>query len=301
MHTDKFVIFHIEGGLGKNVASTAILKNIKSKYPDRKLVVVASFPEIFLNNPHIYRVYRAGVHPYFWDTYVKDKDTVILKREPYSETNHILKKTPLIQTWHDMFDLPFSKETDLPELHMNMIQSFYAQQWRREKPVLLLHTHGGPIMEGQPVYAWTRDMSPLIIQAIVEQFSNQYHIIQVCKDPQQAIQSPNIEVIHRQMSNFELFSLLQVSAKRVLIDSSLQHAAAAFRLPSVVLWVGTSPQVFGYEMHKNIVANQPSGDVKLPDSSYFDFQLGGISHECPYKSLDEMFDTTSVINEIIRF
>jgi len=39
----------------------------------------------------------------------------------------------------------------------------------------------------------------------------------------------------------------------------------------------------------------------LPDSSYFDYQLGGIVHECPYKSLEEMFDTTTVINEIIRF
>jgi hypothetical protein len=298
---EKYVIFHVEGGLGKNVASTAIFKNIKKKYPDRKLIVVASFPEIFLNNPYIHRVYRIGVTPYFWDNYVNGKDTIILKREPYNETNHMLRKSSLVQTWHDMFELPFDKDVDLPELHMNMVQTFYAQQWRRDKPVMLLHTHGGPIMDGQPLYAWTRDMSPLLMQAIVQQFSSQYHIIQVCKDPNQAIQLPGVETIHRQMGNFELFSLLQASAKRVLIDSSLQHAAAALKLPSVVLWVGTPSQVFGYEMHKNIVANPPSGDVKLPDSSYFDYQLGGIVHECPYKSLEEMFDTTSVINEIIRF
>jgi len=40
---DKFVIFHVEGGLGKNVASTAIIKNIKKKYPDRKMVVLPPF------------------------------------------------------------------------------------------------------------------------------------------------------------------------------------------------------------------------------------------------------------------
>lgn len=298
---EKYVIFHVEGGLGKNVAATAVLKSINKKYPDRKLIMVASFPEIFLNNPYIHRVYRVGVTPYFWDNYVKGKDTIILKREPYTETNHILRRTSLIQTWHEMFELPYNKETDLPELHMNMVQTFFAQQWKRDKPVLLLHTHGGPIAEGQPVYAWTRDMSPLIMQAVVQQFSQQYHIIQVCKDPQQAIQLPGVEVIHRQMGNFELFSLLQASAKRVLIDSSLQHAAAALLLPSVVLWVGTFPQVFGYDIHKNIVANPPSGNTKLPDSSYFDYQLGGILHECPYSTMDEMFDTTAVINEIIRF
>jgi hypothetical protein len=49
------------------------------------------------------------------------------------------------------------------------------------------------------------------------------------------------------MPNMELFSLLLVSQKRVLIDSCLQHAAAAaaLGLSSVVLWVGTSPKVFG--------------------------------------------------------
>jgi hypothetical protein len=62
---EKFVVFHVEGGLGKNVASTAIIKNIYKKYPDRKLIVVCSFPEIFLNNPYIHRVYRLGVSPIF--------------------------------------------------------------------------------------------------------------------------------------------------------------------------------------------------------------------------------------------
>jgi hypothetical protein len=200
-----------------------------------------------------------------------------------------------------MFELPFDKDVDLPELHMNMVQTFYAQQWRRDKPVMLLHTHGGPIMDGQPLYAWTRDMSPLLMQAIVQQFSSQYHIIQVCKDPNQAIQLPGVEVIHRQMGNFELFSLLQASAKRVLIDSSLQHAAAAFNLPSTVLWVGTRPNIFGYDVHNNIVANKPADNLKLPDSVYFDFQLGGLYHECPYTNFEEIFDTKKVLDEIERF
>ena len=43
----------------------------------------------------------------------------------------------------------------------------------------------------------------------------------------------------------ELFALLVESKKRILIESCLQHAAAAFKLPSTVLWIGTSPIVFG--------------------------------------------------------
>ena len=38
---EKYVVFHVEGGLGKNVASTAVIKNIAEKYKDRKLIVMS--------------------------------------------------------------------------------------------------------------------------------------------------------------------------------------------------------------------------------------------------------------------
>jgi hypothetical protein len=47
------------------------------------------------------------------------------------------------------------------------------------------------------------------------------------------------------------------SKKRILIDSCLQHAAAALKQQSTVLWVGTSPTVFGYNIHKNVIAKLP--------------------------------------------
>ena len=298
---DKFVIFHVEGGLGKNVAATAILKNIYKKYPDRKLIVVCSFPEIFLNNPYIHRVYRLGVSPYFWDDYINAKDTIVLRREPYFESTHMMQQTPLTETWHKMYDLPFNKKDDLPELYLNMTQNQMHLQWQRSRPIMLLQTNGGPIMDGQPIYAWTRDMPKNVIEALVQQFGQQYHIIQICKHDSQSVNHPAVETITRQMSNIELFSLLKVSAKRVLIDSCLQHAAAAFKLPSVVLWIGTHPKMFGYEMHKNIEAKEPVGNTKKIDSLYFDYSLDGQFHECPYGAQEEMFDVTEIINEVNKF
>jgi hypothetical protein len=80
----------------------------------------------------------------------------------------------------------------------------------------------------------------------------------------------------------------------LLIDSCLQHAATALGLPSTVLWVGTSPKVFGYNLHNNIVAQLPN-TVKLPDSYLFDYNFNGMVHECP------LFDTNIFnINEIIE-
>jgi hypothetical protein len=92
------------------------------------------------------------------------------------------------------------------------------------------------------------------------------------------------------MSNIELFSLLKVSAKRVLIDSCLQHAAAAFKLPSVVLWIGTHPEVYGYNIHTNIKAKTPQNNIKLINSYLFDYAFSNNAHECPYFNSLEMFN-----------
>jgi len=123
---------------------------------------------------------------------------------------------------------------------------------------------------------------------IAEKYKETHHIIQVCKPS--SIRIPGAEVVDQYISPMDLFSLLYASQKRVLIDSCLQHAAAAMGLSSNVIWIGTSPSVFGYELHKNIVANPPSGDVKLINSYMFDYAFEGLSQECPYFNLDEMFN-----------
>jgi hypothetical protein len=292
----KYAIFHIEGGLGKHVASTAIIKLIKENHPDRKLITVAAWPEIFLNNPYIDRVYKIGMTPYFYNDYVEDKDSIFFRHEPYFQTSHILKKTSLIQTWADMFNLKYKTLPD-PELYINLVQNRFSNQWVRNKPILVLHTNGGPLFDQKYNYSWTRDMPYKLALSIVDQYKKDYHIIQICRNETQML--PDVEAITTPLQNLQLFALLQVSKKRLLIDSSLQHAAAAFNLPSTVFWIGTSPTVFGYKLHNNIQANPPKNIVKLIDAYLFDYQFSGEAHECPYFDVDEMFDIKQVLKKII--
>ena len=67
---NKFLVWHIEGGLGKNIAATALIPSIVKKYKSRKLIIVASYPEVFLNHPDVHRVYRVGLTAYFYDDYI---------------------------------------------------------------------------------------------------------------------------------------------------------------------------------------------------------------------------------------
>lgn len=292
--SQKYVVWHIEGGLGKNIAATALVKPLKEKHKDRKLILVVSYPEIFLNHPDIHRVYRVGMVSYFYDDYIKGKDTIIYRQEPYFQSDHIMRKKHLIENWCELLGIPY-KESYQPKLFPNMIQSDFKYSWKRDKPVMVIHTNGGPLNQ-DAVYSWTRDMPYGVAQAIVERYSKNYHIIQIGRHPQQAVQG--VEFISTPMSNFELLSVLPLSQKRVLIDSSLQHAAAAMNLKSTVLWIGTSPKNFGYKLHSNIVANEPKGTVKMIDSYIFDYSFDGIVHECPYTEVSEMFDLGKLFTSI---
>lgn len=295
---DKYLIFHVEGGLGKNIASTAVVTHLKKKYNDRKIIVVASYPEVFLNNENIYRVYRFGVCPYFYDDYIHKKDTIVLRKEPYYENNHIMRKTPLYETWFNMYDIPYDKKEINPYLPMNGMQEIWTKEWQRQKPVLLLQTNGGPLDENmQPnAYAWTRDMPLAVAEIIVKAAAQKYHIIRVCRSNSYHLEG--VERVDAPLNNFQLFSLVRASQKRLLIDSCLHHAAAAFKIPCTVLWVGTDPKMFGYNIHNNICAREPSGNIKRVDSYLFDYDFHGNRHEFPYYSNDVIFDSKEILNSL---
>jgi uncharacterized phage-like protein YoqJ len=299
MKEKQYSIFHIEGGLGKHIAATAVARAIKKNHPERDLIVVCAYPEIFINLDFISRVYRHGNAPYFYQDYIKDQDFLMFKHEPYFTTEHIQKQTSLIENWCKLYNLEYSGE--LPEIVFNYRQRQYNQKlWTRNKPIFLIQTNGGPL-ENQPYpYSWTRDIPPHLHLPIVNAFKDLYHIIQVCREESQAINHPDVEVITKSISNIELFGLVEQSTTRLLIDSSLQHAATALNKPSTVLWIGTNYKVFGYEQHYNIVGYLGDENHKLPDSYLFDYNFLGTLHECPVIDQTTMFDVEHIIDSLKR-
>jgi hypothetical protein len=100
--------------------------------------------------------------------------------------------------------------------------------------------------------------------------------------------SPKIDdvfVRHEQLSNTELCGLVELSSKRLLIDSSLQHTAAAFQLPSTVTWNATSSTIFGHKLHTNLQAKDKP-KKSLPGSYLFDYQFDSNENEFPYEEED---------------
>jgi hypothetical protein len=294
----KYSIFHVQGGIGKHVAATAVAKTIKNNYPDRKLIVVCAYPDIFINLPYVDRVFQLGSTSYFYQEYVQDKDSILFHHEPYYTTDHIHKRKKLIDNWCDMYGLKRTNEK--PDVRFNKLQYDVSKDvWKRNKPTMIIHTNGGVMTTDAKPYSWTRDMPTDIAQELVDYYKNDYHIFQITK-----VNSPKLigaEHIFAtpefSLSLMEFFSLLLHSKKRILIDSCVQHAAAALKLPSTVLWVGTSPKVFGYDVHDNIITDIPY-DFKLPGSYLFDFDFNGSEVEYPFEPDTKLFDINKIIESV---
>jgi len=296
---DKYSIFHCQGGLGKHIAAIAVAKCIKNNHPHRKLIVVCAYPDVFMNIPFVDRVYGIGQTSYFYQTYIENQDSLIFHNEPYFTTDHIHKKLPLIKTWCKMYDLEYKGE--MPKLYFNPLQKKIAKEvWNKDKkPVMIIHTNGGLITNDAKPYMWARDMPFDVAQQIVDRYHKKYTIYQCTKmDSPKCINANIVEYSQNmQLSVMEFLSIIMHSDKRILIDSCLQHAAAALKLPSTILWNGTSPKVFGYDMHDNIETVKPQ-NFKLPGSYLFDFDFNGMEHEYPYNENDQLFDLDKIFESI---
>ena len=295
----KYSIFHVQGGIGKHVAATAIAQAIKNNHPDRKLIVVCAYAEIFNNLSFVDRVYTIGATSYFYQNYIQGKDSIIFHHEPYYTTDHIHKKLPLIQNWCKLYGLEYNNEQ--PVIKFNKLQYDLSRKFwvKGSKPIMVIHTNGGMMTTDAKPYAWTRDMPEKLAQDLVDNYKKDYTIYQITKINSPKLKGANHIFASQQqtLSLMEYFSILLHSDKRILIDSSLQHAAAATNKPSTVLWNGTSPTVFGYDIHTNITTKIPY-DFKLPGSYLFDFDFNGNEVEYPFTDDQELFNIDDIIASV---
>lgn len=292
------VIFRVFGGLGKNVMATAVCEAIKTQYPDSKLVVVASFPGVFFNNPFVDRVYAENNVSYFYEDHIQgNEDKVhILSLEPYGSEDHILEKNHLIETWCSVHGIKYNGEQ--PKIHLTVreLQSVRVRLPQSNKPILLIQPFGGPPSD-KIKYNWNRDLPPEQIQNVVDLLKDRFNIIQICREDQIKV---NNCVQFAASDAREIAALISLSDARLFIDSSCQHIAAAVSKPSVVCWCTTKPWVFGYSQHTNVVANKGDGFTHRPWAFLSEADWTGVDLQSyPYeKTL--VFNYNEIIDSLVE-
>jgi hypothetical protein len=300
MSDKKYAIFQVMGGLGKNIAATAVAQVIKKAYPDRELVCLVSWPELWPNLPFVHRVFPLGNTQYFYEEYVDGKDSLFFLQEPYFTSTHINKTHRLVESWCMAYGLTYNGEQPVLKINSEQkkaIRNFYEPKFEG-KPFLLIHTNGGMFTNERP-FCWARDLPLDVATKVANHFKKSHFIMQVKRPASPLIEVDGVFVRSEQLSNTELCGLVELTDKRLLIDSSLQHAAAAFGMPSTVLWNATSSVIFGHSLHTNIQAKEKP-KKSLPGSVYFDYQFDGNENEFPYEEEDlkDLYNIDQIIDSL---
>ena len=287
------IIFQIEGGLGKSILGTAIVKVIRRHYEDANIIVVTHYPEVFLNNPYTYKVYHFNNINGFYLKYIKDYECKIFIEDPYKHSNFLINKSvSILKTWCELFNLNYLGE--LPQIYITQPEAdYFVPYYKTEKPIFVIQPNGGPAGLGYS-YTWTRDIPEPTILDIINHYKNDYAIIHVKREDQKTYPDT-----FQALDNYRSIAVLfYLSKKRLLIDSFSQHLAASLNLKSTVCWVATKPEIFGYEMHDNIKANSFTKEPVIKDKAYQPFELSENIHSIPYNNLKEIFNINHIIESI---
>ncbi len=286
------IIFQIDGGLGKNIMATAMVKVIKRRYKNAKLIVVSGYPDVFLNNPNVDETCRLDQMQGAYLKYIKDQKVKIFVEDPYRNSAFLTNQEHLFKTWCRIYGLNYNNEQ--PEIYLTQPElDYFNPFYKTDKPIMAIQTNGGPI--GLPYkYAWTRDLPEPTILEIINYYKNDYTIINI-KREDQLVYPDTMQALDGFRS---IAVLLLLSKKRLFIDSFGHHLAASLNLSSTVCWVTTKPKVFGHKLHSNVLANPFNKEPQIQHSIYSPFELSEDIHKIPYNDLSDIFDTNKIIESI---
>lgn len=289
VNDDKYIVFVVSGGHGKCIMSTAVIEAMSKKYDDRKIIVVSGWDAPYYGNPYIDKFYMFDrLDNYFYDLYIKDKDTIIFQHDPYNESDYILKKKHVIEIWCNLFNIPYNGEQ--PKLYLNDREKEIVKHKIKPetgKPIMLIQTNGGLHHTQYSKISWARDLPLMIAQNVVDYYCKSYRILHLRIDGQPELK--NVEPLNLPLR--EIYGVFELSKKRLFIDSFSQHVAAALGMSSTVCWIVNKPDILGYDVHDNIFPNVEAKREMNKHSFLEQYDITGQIQQFP-------FDTVNIFNPI---
>lgn len=292
------LIFFCEGGIGKNIAATTVVRMLKQQFPDKKIIVVASFPDIFIHNPHVHQLFNFNNALHFYENWIdRNPDSMVLRCEPYYHRDYIRKTKHLIVCWCEMLGIEIKgnlspdvfltpNEDKAAELYVNSMTD------NRKKRLAMFQWIGGKIPQKENDEKEIKmHLAEMYRRAIPKQQAQDIVDFLVKNDCEVALlQHPNFPNLNGAKalsipSLRAVIALLKHADYFVGIDSFAQHAAACNQIlkPGMVIWGGTSATCLGYPIHHNWEVEEcPTPACHRPNSYLMDMQVNGQMWDCPW-------------------
>lgn len=257
--TDDTIVLRFEGGIGKHVMGTSLVRWVNTHLPESRIVVVSACPEVFEYNPRIWRNISAD-HPYAFEDYIKDNDHRMgdpyTTKEYYRDKMHYCKILPKAYGFGEYDDDP-QTEIFLASAEVRKAQEFRATHG----PFLTFQPYGGVASPETDVSEDFRMMPNSMAAKIAALLSpTGRRIIQVKKP-----KDPSVNGTGNMDAPFRTYlSLASVSDGHVGIDSSMMHATACFKRPMLTFWSSTLPKNLGYSYEQSINRRKGSEETGRP-------------------------------------
>ena len=277
-------LLHINGGLGKCIMATAVIRSWKIANPDDEVVVVSGYPEVFLHNPDVSKNFNFNT-PYLWQDYYSKPETKIYAQDPYFNPQWIKNKPMhLIDIWCGELGIPSVQKT--PLLYFSGPEVDELQTMIKvDKPLIVVQSTGGANPASR---SWTRNPPPDEFNAYLAKLKDTHFILHLCLK-----ETPVLEAVHQRVDNLsrrQALALMYYSYWVIGIDSYAMHVRAAntANLKSTFFFpLADSVERLGYTKENwNNIVPVPEVQNLIKNSqdyfaSVFQHSIDSVSENCP--------------------
>lgn len=294
----KNLIFFVEGGIGKNIAGTSVVRMIKQQFPNKKIIVVASYPDVFIHNPNVHQIFNFNNALHFYENWIDNNpESMVLKCEPYYHRDYINKNKHLIVCWCELLGIEVKGNLS-PDIFLTPNEDKAAELYadtlteNRKKRLVLFQWVGGKTPQNKDdekelksflAEMYRRALPKKFAQEVVNFLNGQGCEVALLQHPNfpnlnnaRTLNVPSIRAVIALLKHCDYF---------IGIDSFAQHAAACNQIlkPGIVFWGGTSAESLGYPIHHNWeVEVCPTPACHRPNSYLMDMQVNGQMWDCPW-------------------
>lgn len=303
----KNIVFVSEGGLGKVIASTAVVKRLKEEFPEKRIIVVTGYPDIFQYNPHVFKTFNFSNPLYFYDDYINE-ESFLIKTEPYVAYEYMEQRQHLIDVWCKQIGI--ERKGAMPEMFFMKNEMESAQLYTDKlshsgkKKFVLIQWVGGIVPATKDKSSFVDSLNRMhrrslpfsVAQKLVNKFVSRDFVVGSVQHENFPELQGTERIFFPNQPARSVVLLLKYSRGFVGIDSFLQHASALFMNKGVVCWGGTSPNKLGYEHNINLTKQAcPTPFCHRPDSYVFDQNPNMGMWNCPHDSACMNFDADEII------
>lgn len=294
----KFLL-HIQGGIGKCIMATAVIRSYKKANPGQEILVISGYPEVFVNNPDVSRNLSFNT-PYLWKDYYSQPDVRIYAGDPYFSSSWIKNEEKhLIDIWCEEIGVPSVQKTPLlffsgPEVDelQKMIQT--------DKPLVVVQSTGGANAAAR---AWSRNPPTVEFDEFLGTYKDTHFVVHLCVP-----ETPPLQNVHQRIDNLnrrQAIMLIHYCNEFVGIDSFGMHARAAnpnTRSTTIFLPLAESVKRLGYDKFRNITPRAEVQNALKNSQDYFanifKFSIDSASENCPVLVGTRWFDFKRIFNPV---